>query len=115
MNATNVFDADFVEKFSEGRWDPDHARKLALRLRAAVQHAHRVLDNTPIGEVVTFEGGCPSGSTYTGGEIWDGTDECRQKIARQAYSLGNFTSSYALLCRAKDVRGGLFAAEMRTG
>lgn len=99
-----------------GRWtDKEHGKKLAHRLQLRVQHAMEVLDETPVGDEVVFEGSCPSGSTYEGYFTWDGTRECREKIAEKAYRLGGFDASAAWLVKVKSVRQGIFAADLRTG
>ena len=95
--------------------NPKHGIELARRLQKRVQHAMNVLDNTPIGEEVVFEGSCPSGNTYEGYFVWDGSPEIREEIAVKAYDLGGFDASAAWLARVKDVRQGIFSAEMRTG
>ena len=96
-------------------YDLKHGIELARRLQKRVQHAMNVLDNTPIGEEVVFEGSCPSGNTYEGYFVWDGSPEIREEIAVKAYNLGGFDASAAWLARVKDVRQGIFSAEMRTG
>ena len=98
------------------RWtDKEHAKKLARRLQNRVQHAMDMLDKTPVGEEVVFEGSCPSGSTYEGYFIWDGSAEMREKIAEKAYRLGGFDASAAWLVQVKSVRQCIFAADLRTG
>lgn len=87
-----------------------HARSEARH----VEHAQALLERAVVGEELVFEGHCPSGSTYWGDMIWDGTDECRAQIMSlvRKYSV---SPHVGWLCRERDVRGGLNAAEMRTG
>jgi hypothetical protein len=102
---------EFVARWS----DKEHGLKLARRLQVRVEHAMKVLDKTPIGEEVVFEGSCPSGSTYEGFFTWDGSEEVREKIAKKAYDLGGFNAAAGWLVTVKSARHGIFCAEMRTG
>ena len=110
-----ILNAKWYDKFVAQRVDKEYARELARRLQNRVQYAMDVLDKTPIGDEVVFEGSCPSGNTYEGYFTWDGTSECREKIAEKAYRLGGFNASAAWLVAVKNVRQGIFAANLRTG
>lgn len=91
----------------------ERRQRLAQRYTQRVQHAMGVLDSTPVGECVIFEGSCPSGATYEGETLWDGTDATRQAIAEKAMRLGGFDAWAAWLRRSNDVRQGVFVAKMR--
>lgn len=105
----------FVNDYGWAKSDPEHGRRLAKRVQEQVHHAMDVLDKTPVGERVVFEGSCPSGSTYSGSILWNGTEKQREEIAVEAWRRSGFSAHSAWLCRERDVRGGIEAAEMRTG
>ena len=99
----------------EARYAEEAASAAADKARR-IAHAASVLEKTPVGERVVFEGSCPSGSTYSGAMVWDGTESQRQKIL--ALATGKYAGWHAWaawLRREEDVRGDMAAAEMRTG
>ena len=85
------------------------------RITKAQAAAHAALNEAPIGTEFCFEGSCPSGATYDGFFVWDGTPQCREaamgKVAR--HSLPNAWAGR--LVKAGEVRRGLAVAEMRMG
>ena len=112
---THAWVEKFIEDYGWAKSDPEHGRRLAERVQKQVQHAMDVLDKCLVGERVVFEGSCPSGSTYSDSILWDGTEERREEIAVEAERRSGFGAHSAWLCRERDVRGGIEAAEMRTG
>lgn len=106
---------EFVEDYGWAKSDPEYGRSLAKRIQEQVQHAMDVLDKTPVGERVVFEGSCPSGSTYSDSILWDGTERQREEIAVEAERRSGWGAHSAWLCRERDALGSIAAAEMRTG
>lgn len=100
-------------------WLEEFSKRLSLktanRVRNRIIHAMKVLEETPIGEKVCFEGSCPSGSTYDDFIVWDGTTETREHIAYRAFRHGFPNSSSAWCRRVKDVKYGIGSAMLRTG
>jgi len=108
-----VLAGGWTQSFIDGWHDKEYAAKAAARYQKRVAHAMDVLDKTPVGERVCFEGYCPSGPTYDDFFTWDGSDEMREKVAVKAYNHGHFTASAAWLVRCKDVERFIFAAGLR--
>lgn len=92
-----------------------NAVKNAGREIAALQAAVRLLDETPTGTPLTFEGDCPSGSTYSPAPKWDGTPVARTAILEKVLKCAGPHAWRATLCTQKSVAQGMFCAEMRTG
>lgn len=103
---------EYVNKCTDNE---ERRRRLAVDFTRRVQHAMDVLDSTPIGEKVVFEGSCPSGPTYEGETLWDGTDDTRTEIARRAMRHGGGHAWSAWLRPVRQVENGIFQAKMRTG
>lgn len=122
-----TFVDDFVSKRKSGwlpyrRGDVDAEREYekkwssqAKRIQKRVRHADGVLNSTPVGETVCFEGSCPSGETYSGFVVWDGTDECRESVLEKAARHAGNDAWAAWLVRESDNRGAIAVADMRMG
>ena len=70
-------------------------REIAQEMRLAVEVAMDFLDRTPVGEKLDLRGMCPSGYTYEHCGHWDGTEECRERLAKKAASR---SSARLVLC-----------------
>lgn len=111
-----ILTQEWVETFVSTWNDKESGLELALSLQHHVRHAMAVLDTAPLGELVVFEGQCPSGTTYEASFRWDGSPEMREAIARKARELGRQDAHAAwLVLVTPAVRRGVIAAEMRTG
>jgi hypothetical protein len=84
-------------------------------IEAAKAKAEKLLANARVGEEFTIEGSCPSGSTYGPFIVFDGSDENRAAIIEMAENHSLPNAWQGRLVRSKDVRQGMFVADMRTG
>ena len=109
----NVLTEKWAQPFIDGWCNKEYAAKAVERYQKRVEHAMKVLDETPVGERVCFEGYCPSGPTYDDFFTWDGSDEMREEIAVKAYHNSNFTASAAWLVRCNDVERFISVAGLR--
>ena len=85
------------------------------RIAKAQKTANAILDEAELGEKFCFEGTCPSGATYDGFFVWDGTESCRTKAMTLVAERSLPNAWAGKLVTVMSVRHGLAVAEMRTG
>lgn len=89
---------------------PDEGMKRLLYRQGVATAAMELLDSLEVGEEVAFEGDCPSGTTYEGRCVWDGSPEMRAKIEQKAFRL----APRARIVSTKQRAASIQSARMRT-